>query len=269
MQNLPNNPERILNCIPSPKTETDWTFNDAVTINVVTAGAPLPASVDLREDWWTINDQGRTGSCVGWATADGVLRWHYVKKLRITTAELPSVRFIWMSAKETDEFTSSPSTFIEASGTSLKSALDVARNYGCVKDAVLPFASCVMYPGEESAFYAIAAQLKIASYFNLIKENEDHITAWKQWLADGKGPIMIRVGVDATWDNCGADGELNAFDNGTVRGYHAVCIVGYINDRFIIRNSWGTASWGKGGFGFASYAYAKAAFAEAYGITVL
>ncbi len=269
MRNLSNNPERILNCIPSSKTEKDWTFNTAVGTDMVTAGAPLPASIDLREDWWTINDQGHTGSCVGWAAADGILRWHCVKKGKIATTDLLSVRFIWMSAKETDEFVSPPSTFIEESGTSLKSALDVARNYGCVKDALLPFASCVMFPGEERDFYAIAAQLKITSYFNLISENADRITAWKQWLADGKGPIMIRVGVDATWDNCGADGKLDIFDVGTVRGFHAVCIVGYINDRFIIRNSWGTARWGQDGFGFATFDYAQAAFAEAYGITML
>ena len=34
----------------------------------------LPASVDLREVWWKINDQASTGSCVGWGTADGLLR---------------------------------------------------------------------------------------------------------------------------------------------------------------------------------------------------
>jgi hypothetical protein len=44
-----------------------------------------------------------------------------------------------MAAKETDVFTSYPSTFIELEGTSLKAALDIARKFGLVTDAVLPF----------------------------------------------------------------------------------------------------------------------------------
>ena len=35
--------------------------------------------VDLRAEWWPIGDQGSTGSCVGWAVADSVLRWHFVQ----------------------------------------------------------------------------------------------------------------------------------------------------------------------------------------------
>ena len=41
-----------------------------------------------------------------WATADGVLRWHFVAAKRIKQADLLSPRFIWMASKESDEFTS-------------------------------------------------------------------------------------------------------------------------------------------------------------------
>jgi hypothetical protein len=54
----------------------------------------IPNSFDLRETNWEINDQGATGSCAGWATADSLLRWHFVKKGVINPAELLSVRFI-------------------------------------------------------------------------------------------------------------------------------------------------------------------------------
>jgi C1A family cysteine protease len=43
--------------------------------------------------------------------------------------------------------------------------------------------------------------------------------------------------------------------------------VGYTQDRFIVRNSWGL-SWGDKGYGYASLAYTKAAFTEAYGIKI-
>src|SRR5690348_3468089 len=71
--------ERICNVEPSKGTETDWTFQDSVSGGGLRARAAPPASVDLRKPWWTINDQEDTGSCVGWATADGVVRYHMVQ----------------------------------------------------------------------------------------------------------------------------------------------------------------------------------------------
>jgi hypothetical protein len=75
-------------------------------------------------------------------------------------------RFIWMAAKETDEIRARPTTFIEADGTSLKPALDIARNYGCVEDKVLPFGSGKLFPDESATFYASASQLKLTSYIS-------------------------------------------------------------------------------------------------------
>jgi C1A family cysteine protease len=60
---------------------------------------------------------------------------------------------------------------------------------------------------------------------------------------------------------------MDVYQPGTVRGGHAVALVGYTSDRFIVRNSWGT-SWGDKGSGYASLAYAQDAFTEAYGVTL-
>jgi C1A family cysteine protease len=261
--------KRILNCIPSRETERDWGFEHADQAGLLAARpAAVPASKDLRETWWKVGDQGATGSCVGWATADGVLRWHWTKANRIKKTEMLSPRFIWMASKETDQFTSAPSTFIEVAGTSLKSALDVARKFGAVREKVLPFDSSKLYEGEEETFYALAANLKISSYFNLTPRASGGLDHWKRWIAT-KGPILTRLNVDRTWYDAKANkGNLDTYRPQTARGGHAVSIVGYTPDRFIVRNSWGTTEWGDKGFGYASLAYAQDAFTEAYGVSI-
>jgi hypothetical protein len=266
-QNL-SGTKRILNVIPSRDTDKDWYFDNAIEAGIVGAPAALPPSKDMRELWWKINDQGSTGACVGWATADGVVRWHFVKAGLVPQNKLLSPRFVWMASKETDEFTSQPTTFIEDEGTSLKAALDIVRKYGEVLEEVLPFKTGKLYPNPAKTFYALAARLKIASYFNLGGGNQPGALGnWRTWLAT-HGPIITRLDVDATWDGASATGgRLDLYQPATTRGGHAVTIVGYTLDRFIIRNSWGT-TWGDAGFGYASFGYAQAAFTEAYGVSI-
>ncbi len=75
--------------------------------------------------------------------------------------------------------------------------------------------------------------------------------------------------VDSTWDKAlQTKGNLDAYDPISKRGGHAVSLVGYTQDRFIVRNSWGATEWGDQGFGYASDAYASAAFTEAYGVSI-
>lgn len=259
------NTSRIVNVIPSKNTQDDWQLFNAVGAGILAAPAAPPPSKDLRETWWKVGDQGSTGACVGWGTAEGVLRWHFAKANRIAQNENLSPRFVWMAAKETDEFNNRPTTFIESDGTSLKAALDIARKFGVVKDSILAFGSGKLYPGEADTFYAIASQLKISSYFNLFK----NFAQWRSWLAT-KGPILAALSVDRTWDDAAlTHGNLDTFQPNTVRGGHCIAVVGYQADgRFIIRNSWNT-TWGDKGFGFATEAYIQAAFFnEAYGVNL-
>ena len=257
--------DRICNLVPSRDVGRDWSFQDALAAGAFGAPAALPPKVDLRKPWWTVNNQLNTGSCVGWATADGVMRYHLVQANRLGQNQLLSVRFVWMASKETDEFASRPETFIEGAGTSLKTAMDVVRKYGSVLDSELSFnINTLMFVGNENTFYASASTRRAANYFNLGK----NLAHWKSWLANN-GPILAGLGVDATWDNAASTaGKLDTFQPATVRGGHAVCIVGYTTDRFIIRNSWGT-TWGDKGFGYASAPYINDGFfSESYGVTL-
>lgn len=258
--------QRICNLLPSKGTETDWKLEDAVEAGAIATVAAPPPSVDLRQPWWNIGDQEVTGSCVGWASADGVMRYHMHKAGKLGDRELLSVRDAWMSSKEIDPYTTHATTFIEEAGTYLKTAMDVCRKWGVVPDKLLPFhISTLMYTGHETTFYAVASRRRSSAYYNLGKD----LNKWRTWLAS-HGPIMAGLSVDATWDNATAThGQLDTFQPNTVRGGHAVCIVGYTAEkRFIVRSSWGTA-WGDKGFAYASEAYINAGFySESYGITV-
>jgi len=262
------NPEahRICNLVPSRDTEKDWRFEHAIAANVVAARpAVLPAKVDLRESWWDIGNQEKTGSCVGWGSTDGVARYHFVKAGRLAPSEKLSPRFTWMASKETDQIRYRPETMIEKAGTSLKAAVHILHKYGAVPESLLSFHIATnMYLGKEDTLYAIAATRRI-SYYNLYKNLAD----WRSWLAT-QGPILVGLQVDKTWDNAKAThGMLDTFQPETVRGGHAVAAVGYTADgRFIIRNSWGT-NFGDEGFAYASEAYINAAFYdESYGVTL-
>lgn len=261
----------ILNCLPSPKPEKNWTLETAVAAGIASAarpksGAAAAGNIDLREAWWDIGDQGNTGSCVGWGTADAVLRWHFVKAGRLGKTERLSVRYVWMASKETDPYTTRPTSFIESDGTWLTAALDVARKFGVVTDKVLPFklgGQSQMFTGSASTFYATAAQRRIASYFNLGRNP----SAWRSWLAE-KGPILTRLDVDkAFMDATATKGRLDTYNPGAAMGGHCVAIVGYVNGRFIVRNSWGTG-WGDKGFAYAADSYAQPAFTEAFGVVL-
>lgn len=257
---------RICNLVPSPDTGRDWRLRDSVAAGVLTAAGPLPRSVDLREDWWSIGNQEFTGSCVGWASADGVVRWHLVKAGKLRRNNPLSPRHAWMASKEIDALRAVPESFIEEAGTTLKAAMRVARKHGIALESDLPFhLGETMYLGPESTFYARSARHRIASFFNL----ELDLANWKTWLAQ-QGPILAGLLVDSSWDQATQHGGLvDTFDPGTVRGGHAVAVVGYRTDgRFIVRNSWDT-TWGDAGFAYVKPAYLrKAFFAESYGVTL-
>ena len=224
----------------------------------------MPPSKDLREAWWKVGDQGSTGSCVGWGRADGVLRWRFVQAGRIKTTELLAPRFVWMAAKETDPDSHAADDVHRERGHEPQGGArrrpEVRRRAG----QVLPFATGALYQDDGKTFYATAAQLKISSYFNL----GTSLDAWRTWLA-GKGPILTRLGVDATWDDADLTGRAPSTCTSPTpsAAATAVALVGYTTDRFVVRNSWGTL-WGDKGFGYASLGYAQTAFTEAYGIQV-
>ena len=57
--------DKILNCNPSRKTETDWQIEHSLEAGILTKDAPIPNIKDLREAWWKIGNQESTGTLRG------------------------------------------------------------------------------------------------------------------------------------------------------------------------------------------------------------
>jgi Papain family cysteine protease len=256
---------RIRNCVESPNQHRDWSLARAKNLGLSARKKKLPETVDLRRPWWNVGNQRTTGSCVGWAIADSLLRYHFVRSRKMKKSERVSVRYIWMAAKETDAECKHPTTFIDDAGTSAKAALKVVKKFGALKASVLPFDGRLVKLKEDN-FLKVAGRLKVKAYFNLARAQPGKLERFKEWLAF-HGPILTRLKCDPSWNNIKKDGKLAKYDKKRAQGGHAVSIVGYTPTRFIIRNSWGTG-WGNRGFAYASYAYAMDAFHEAYGIVV-
>ncbi|MEM9108887.1 MAG: C1 family peptidase [Planctomycetota bacterium] len=255
--------DRVLNCVPSMGQQDDWGMEAAADANYVNNHISPEGAADLRnKSIWPIQDQLQTGACVGFAAA-GVLWYHYHKAGLLGRGQPPSARFLWMANKETDHITDFPSTFLDSAGTQTKLVLKIARHYGCVTDHELSMFGDQQYSRlSVTDFYLRAAKLRIKAFFNLGAVFDD----WRRWL-DQVGPLLTRLVVDDSWRNATHnDGILQVY-RGRRWGGHAVAIVGYNSDGFIIRNSWG-AGWGKDGYAYSTLDYTAAAFTEAYGVVL-
>jgi hypothetical protein len=268
---------RVLNCGSSRilPEEVDPTFGTHPSADL------FPEKVDLRRAWWDIGNQEETGSCVGWAIADSILRWHFVEAGRLPEKKHLSVRFIWMAAKETDDDTREATTFIESADTKIEPGLKIAKAFGIVDEETLPFSPTEMYAGEVTDFYKKASQFKILDYKSLIGPDHDDVLDSNlvcKWLAENKqqggGPIVVSMGTDPAFVNANKDNSvLETFDawEAASRKDHCAAIVGYYTEGdkrfFILRNSWGR-EWGNDGYAFLSKDCLEAAVHEAWHVKI-
>jgi hypothetical protein len=256
---------RFLNVERSPAREEDWSAHEHDRLK----DKPPPRERDLREGrpWFKVQDQGQTGSCVGVARADAVMRWQLVEHKRLAPTQRLSARFIWMASKEIrgqrlgpDEWR--PSTFLEEAPTNAKDALDVVRRYGAVTAPMLPWDGR-LNRGPVERFFDRAGEYRIAAYYNLDDVNPvDRELRWRQWI-DQHGPVLLTVEADRNLVAGAA--PLERFKPRKEPFLHACALVGYDSRGFFIRNSWGTG-WGDSGDIVATSEWLDRGVQESYGV---
>jgi hypothetical protein len=263
---------RVLNIGPSPAREDDHTPEAAEARGHLRMVDP-PERVDLRADWYTVGDQGMTGSCVGWALADSVMWRQLVAAGRLAPAQRLSPRFMWMAAKEMrakltevkGEPAWRPTTFLEQGMTDVKSALDVARLYGAALEDELPFDDG-LFEGPIDQFYDSAAQRKVTHYYLLDPDDDrdEWLLHWRRWISQ-HGPVLVVLNVDDQFIE-GAH-LLDGYRPDDSSFNHAVALTGYGPRGFLVRCSWGT-DWGRDGYAVATESYLKQSTIESYGVVV-
>jgi hypothetical protein len=98
----------------------------------------------------------------------------------------------------------------------------------------------------KTAFAPIAAQYKISAYFKLHNVNE-----LKAFMSMYNVPAIVSIAVYDSVANTKSDGILPKCE-GTLQGYHSLCVVGYDTKYLKVINSIGE-SWGDHGYGYLDY----------------
>jgi len=223
-------------------------FSQPTTGNKATIDIPLesPESVDLSSFLPPIGNQGKQGSCVGWATG------YYLKGFQENVEDannsiqnpnnLLSPAFIYNQIKVADC----------ASGSQIPTALELISSTGIVTLNEMPYDENVCDQQPTETQINLAEENKIISFSYL-----DGNTLFDQAKAflNNNQPIVIAITIDRNHfgkiDSNG-DAVYREFENAD--GAHAMLVVGYDDTKnaFKAVNSWGK-NWGNNGFVWIDY----------------
>lgn len=204
----------------------------------------LPASVDLGDRFPPAGNQGKQGSCVGWAVGYAA-RSYYISGpgggRRLGADRIPSPAYIYDSIRRAGAGCND--------GSRISDALDLLKK-GAVSYAAYPYdpRRC-RRPGAQTI--ARATRFRIANWLRVDTGRLDQV---KAELAKGH-PVVIGMLPDWAFHRLRGRRVWRASLPNDPRGGHAVTVVGY-SERgryFKIVNSWGRR-WGYRGFGRIGYA---------------
>ncbi|MBK5202095.1 MAG: C1 family peptidase [Prolixibacteraceae bacterium] len=207
-----------LNVTPSPKDKRDW------KVSAIYPKVALPEIVDYRPVMFPIRDQGSQGSC---AAMSGAAMKEWQEHIDVNMNDYMSPQFIYNNRENINE-----------EGMYMRDLMEVLKEKGDCTESVFPYGT----KGLPSIEVLMNASLyKISNYGSI-----DTINDLKTSLFSN-GPCVIAIPVynytERMWFK--NKGEY-------LLGGHALCVVGYNKEGFIIRNSWG-ADWGKEGYCVMSY----------------
>jgi len=194
----------------------DYTLESIYNIN-----PNLPKIWDMRESLPKIKDQGSEGTCSA-QTAACMKEWQEHVDVGLNEAMSPQFVYNLRQDKET-------------SGMTPRNTMEILKNIGIVTEKEYPYLS---FTPITSSLKTSASKFKIAGYAQI-----GTIESLKQALYTN-GPCYLAFPV---YNANNMEFWKQEFPSQPAQGGHAVACVGWNEDSFIIRNSWGTR-WGDHGY---------------------
>ena len=195
----------------------------------------MTGGVDLRGSSTAVRDQGRRGTCVSCAASSA----HEI--VRAEGVEL-SIEFLHWSAKRRDGLPRN------LEGTTLPAANEALDQDGQPPEVAWPYdvARDQWAPTYQPPQHAIdEAKMRRMNGGEILVPDATSIRV----ALDRGRPVVLGIRLYPTWYWVEADGQIDLPDAGVLPlGGHAVLVVSYRGDEFIIQNSWGR-DWGDEGFG--------------------
>ena len=217
-----------LGVLPSPADERDYRFP---VYGRVLKAADLPVEYTCDGIHY-VDDQGAVSSCV--AHSIGLIKdWQEYAETGLLAKH--SRQFIY--AYRPNQF------FYKGPGMIPREALSTLRKWGVPRESVWPgiaeFGKEV-WPGDELTVRAQGAPFKIETYVSI---DHRYIPEMKSAIFT-TGPILYCVPIHTNFQP-DSEGRI-PLPSGTLRGYHAMTVIGWKHGFWLVQNSWGKA-WGLNG----------------------
>ncbi len=233
-------------------------YRRSATVESILADDPIPPSISNLAGLPPIGDQGSQGSCVGWA-------WGYY----CLSHQIAVANGYWDTSVSSHQF--SPAYIYNQindgtdSGSYFYDAAMLTESFGCATMTNMPYSDtdCISWPSEAAYTEAMSYRTLEPEWDSLYSDSD--LAVLKAYLAAGNTALM---GIFTRTAFYGFDSENNIYTTshatGALGGGHAVCVVGYDDDKsttdgpgaFLLVNSWGS-DWGDGGFWWMSYEAVK------------
>lgn len=223
---------------------------NANTFKVSAPIGNLPISIDLRNSAKVaIYDQGSTGSC----SANAVCAAYSLLNILNQRPAIDLSRlFVYYNSRVMDNTQN-----IDA-GAHLYNSFKTMQTNGCCLESMWPFYPTLLTIQPPLSCYGEALKHCTEQQNSQLDPN-NILNALKGCISNNL-PVVIGILVYSSFEseNAAQTGyvPLPNTQTETLLGGHALCVVGYDDNRnvVIVQNSWGEG-WGQGGYGFLPYAF--------------
>ncbi len=216
--------------------------------------ADLPSAVSLKPYAPPVGNQGMHGTCVAWSSSYAARTISYCIQRNMTDpvkikAAAFSPGYLYYQVKSAGDSNCVNGANIETALQTLTSKGDLLKSEN-IPDCVNTIDNLT---DSKAKNYTIKAYTRLSENYGSVSKND--ISTIKKSLSERK-PVVFSLKCMNSFFGVGHDGVWTPRANDVNQGNHALCIVGYDDNKlggaFEVMNSWGT-DWGNAGFFWLTY----------------